>query len=387
MGNSSVSSKSRRILLIPAIFVPFILVAALMVSAGSGQLVAAPDEAKIQPVEVMPLQLQDAYVQQKLAYGRVEAVKEAKLGFELAGTVTEVLAFEGDRVSRGQLLAKLDTQRLLARQQELHAALARSEADARLAKLSEKRVAELVAKKLESSQRLDEVREGTAAAWALVDEIKARLKSLDVELNKSRLYAPFDAFIVRQRIDPGTVISPGQSILELHQEQDYEVRIALAADDAFELHEGESYLLLNGEEHVPARLKSIAKQRSLSTRTVEVIFSLARSQSDLLPGDLLAFSYDQNLSVNGAWVPRQALSSGVRGLWNLYTVADKSKSQLEQKSVELLYAESTRVYVRGTIQDGELLVISGVQRLVPGQVVNIVNTADNFFALESENAK
>ena len=387
MGKSKVASKSRTLGLVSAITVPFMLVTALMVSAGSGQLAAPPQSAKLQPVEVMPLHLQRSYAQQKLAYGRIEAVKESKLGFELAGTLTDVMVFEGDKVAKGQLLAKLDTQRLLARKQELNAALARAQADARLAKLSEKRVAELVAKKLESSQRLDEVTEGTAAAWALVDEIEARLISLDVELSKSQLFAPFDAYVVSQKIDPGTVVAPGQNIIELHQQKGYEVRIALAADDAFKLAEGQDYLMLNGEDYVASTVKSVAKRRSLSTRTVEVIFSLNNVQSDVLPGDLLAFSYEQSLKEDGVWVPRQALTSGVRGLWTLYTVVDENQSRLGQKSVELLYAEADRAYVRGTIEEGELLVISGVQRLVPGQVVNVIKTTNNMFALESDNAK
>lgn len=375
--------KSKRLVLTAALVVPFLTVTALMVSAGSGQVVPAPAHAKVHSVEVMPLHLQSSYTQQKLAYGRVEATRQSRMGFELTGTLTQVLVNEGQQVAAGDVLATLDTQRLQARQLELKASLARAEADQRLAKLSANRIADLVAKKLESSQRLDEVTEATAAAGALVDEIKARLASLDVELGKSQLKAPFDGYVISQTIDPGTVVGAGQNIIELQQAGGYEVKIALAADDAFSLYADENYLLKKGQELIPAKLKSIAKQRSLSTRTVEAIFTLDATLNDLLPGDLLAFSYEQSFAQSGVWVPRQALSSGVRGLWTLYTVKGNNEKHLSQKSVELLYTEPERAYVRGTLSEGELLVVNGVQRLVPGQLVTVSNTAESLFALES----
>ena len=44
-------------------------------------------------------------------------------------------------------------------------------------------------------------------------------------------------------------------------------------------------------------------------------------------------------------------------------------SVLERRVVEVLHAEADRAYVRGTLQDGDWVVRTGVQRLVPGQQV------------------
>lgn len=385
MSKSDTRSKSKLVVLSVTLIVPFLAVVALMVSAGSGQIQTAPADAKVHPVEVLPLTTQTAYSKQKLAYGRIEAVAQSRIGFELTGVLTNVLVAEGQEVKSGQILASLDTQRLEARKRELEASLANARANARLAELSQVRVTDLVSKKLESAQRLDEVVQTSAAADARVEEIRARLLSLEVELDKSNLYAPFDGYVLTQTIDVGTVVNAGQSILELQQTDGYEVRIALAADDAFSLQRGKSYELQKDQTTIPAVLKSIARQRNLATRTVEVIFSLDSTVAGLLPGDLLAFGYDQSVTQAGVWVPRQSLSSGVRGLWTLYTVEQGAQQKLTQKAVELLYTEPHRAYVRGTLADGELLVVNGTQRLVPGQLVYVTQTVENTFALEQHN--
>ena len=153
--------------------------------------------------------MQTSYWQRSLATGRVEASQQAQLGFELSGTLDQTSVDEGGWVEQGQVLARLDRSRLNARMHELKASLERAKADARLAKLSESRVKDLVLKKLESPQRLDETRESTLAAAALVTEIRARIDSLKVELNKSDILAPFAGYVVERWVDKGTVVTAG----------------------------------------------------------------------------------------------------------------------------------------------------------------------------------
>lgn len=365
-----------------ALFIPFACVVALMVSAGSGQLHAAPTSAKIHNIDVMPLQTQTSYHKQKLAYGRVEASKVAQAGFELSGTVNLISVDEGDIVEAGQLLATLDTQRLNAKMVELDASLTRAESEARLANLSLQRVVELVDKNLESKQRLDEVTESTKAAEAQVTEIKARQKSLLVEIAKSKIVAPFTAQVLARPVDPGTVVAAGQTILQLQQINDVEARIALSSDDALVLRIGAEYPLQKGPLTISAKLKTIAHQRRLDTRTIDAIFSLHVQQGELLPGDLVALSFDREIAESGFWVPRQALTNGIRGLWTLYTVAGAGEQHVVSKSVELLYVEKGRAFVRGGLKSTDLLVINGTHRLVPDQVVNAVVSNNQHLVVE-----
>jgi hypothetical protein len=71
-------------------------------------------------------------------------------------------------------------------------------------------------------------------------------------------------------------------------------------------------------------------------------------------------------------VPRNALVSGVRGLWSLFVVeVIDGEQQLVAKLVEMVHTDNKKSFVRGALQDGAPVVIDGVQRLVPGQKVLI----------------
>ncbi|TRY31424.1 efflux RND transporter periplasmic adaptor subunit [Aliiglaciecola sp. M165] len=365
---------SRPAVIAIAIIIPMLAVVGLMVAAGSGQVATPPSHAKVHRVEIIQLTPEQAYQQQQLAYGRVEAANLSNLGFELSGKLQTILVDEGDTIVAGQLVASLDTQRIDASMKELEAALQRARADARLAKQSQDRVKELVEKKLESTQRLDEVNESAQATLALVEETQARINTLKVELDKSQLRASFDGTIVSRPVDAGTVVSAGQAVLVAQQKSAYDARIALSSDHIKDLAVGQQHTLSANDVLLSGRIKSIATTRQLDTRTIDVIFSLEPNGLHLLPGDLVALTYSKQVNEEGVWVPKQALSSGIRGLWTLFTVNGKGQKTVTSRSVEVLYSGETHSFVRGAISAEDWMIVNGAQRLVPGQLVEAVES-------------
>jgi RND family efflux transporter MFP subunit len=355
--------------------IPFISLFALVVlmkASGNGQTQQAPTEVKKLLVNVMPIQWDQQYVQRRLVVGRAEAPQTAAIGFDLSGPVMDILVDEGQWVVEGQILAKLDDQRFRAQMNELSAILNRATSEANLAKISLKRVVELVDRKLESAQRLDESRESVNAAKAFVDEILARKQTLLVEIGKTKLLAPFAGSVVSRLVDKGTVVGAGQTLFNLQQSGQLEVRFALSADyvDKFSLEQ--VITLSTHSDQVLGKIKSIAQQRRLDTRTVDIIVSLTEQNTAILPGDLLHIDISSNINAQGFWVPRKALVSNVRGLWSLFAVeAIDGEHQLVAKLVEMVHADDKKSFVRGALQEGEPVVVEGVQRLVPGQKVLI----------------
>ena len=306
------------------------------------------------------------------------------MAFEIYGVIEQIRNVEGERVRKGQILATLDEQRLFAQKKELDAVLLRAQADARLASLSANRTAELVKKRLEPEQRLDEAMAGLDAANALVNEVIAKHESLGVELQKSTLVAPFDGQLVQQLLDSGTVVSSGQPVFSLIAELDLEARIGLPTQSALVLNLGQSYALSYAGKTLPSILISLAKQRNQATRTVDALFKIdpqVAQKRYLISGDLVSLSVDVQMQKQGAWIPISALSNGVRGLWTLFVIDKSSGSQVIQaRSVYVEYMEQDRAFVSGAIVQGELLVVSGLHRLTPNQLVtniHLLNTARN----------
>jgi RND family efflux transporter MFP subunit len=362
--------KKYLIWLIP--FIALIALVVLMKASGNGQTQQAPTEVKKLLVNTMPIQWVQQYVQKRLVVGRAEAPQTAAIGFDLSGHVMDILVDEGQWVVEGQILAKLDDQRLRAQMNELSAILNRATSEANLAEISLKRVVELVDKKLESAQRLDESKESVNAAKAFVDEVLARKQTLLVELGKTKLLAPFAGNVVSRLVDEGTVVGAGQTLFNLQQNGQLEVRFALSADyvDKFSLEQ--VITLSTHSDQILGKIKSIAQQRRLDTRTVDIIVSLTEQNTSILPGDLLHIDISSNIKAQGFWVPRKSLVSGVRGLWSLFAVeVIDGEQQLVAKLVEIVHADDKKSFVRGALKEGEPVVIEGVQRLVPGQKVLI----------------
>lgn len=368
---------SRRSLLVMVLFfaIPAFLLFLLMKVAGAGQVPDAPTEPFAQKVDIIKVERQDSYTRLVKVVGRVEASKQASLGFELAGTLLVANVDEGDRVIKGQLLAELDLQRLEAQLREFEAGVARAKADARLAKLSENRIATLVKEKLESPQRLDETREATLSAQALVREIEARKDSVVVEFAKSKIFSPFDGTILSRPVDPGSVVGQGMTIFTIQKDADTEVRMAMSADKAFKLQKGVIYQLHQGKNTFVGKLKSIANARTINTRTVDAIFEISGvSQDDfsnmLLPGDLLTLLLPTEMSMKGYWVPKSSLTNGIRGMWNLFTVKNAQGEQnLITKSVSVLYSDENKAFVSGSLNAQDYVIAHGGHRLVPNQKV------------------
>ena len=357
-------------LAIGAVVIAFFMLALLLVAAGNGQNTVAPTEAKIHSVNVVEIVQQQHYIEHHSIVGRAEASQMTELGLDSAGVLASVLVDEGQYVKKGQVLATLDEQRLQARRKELQASLFRGEAEARIARLSLTRVKALVARKLESTQALDELIESSTSADAAVDEMKARLNSLDVDLARSKLLAPFDGQISGRVIDIGAAVNPGQALFTLQTMNALEVRMALPTDLASTFSLAQQVELTHGKAKYAATVKSIAKQRLLATQTIDVIFMLVADDPQRVPGDLFSIRQSRQHDGQGYWLPSTSLISSLRGLWSVFVVAQSEQSEhLLSKLVEVLHVEGDRVYVRGALVNRDKVVVDGLQRLVPGQRV------------------
>lgn len=386
--NDNVSSapavKSSKSLLVLITTISFMLLIILMVFSGNRSALAL-DENKLlviqhAKVEVMTINIESSYTKPRIVYGQIEPLQKSDIGFELSGTITQLVVLEGDYVQEGQVLAVLDKARLNARQNELKSALKSAKANANLASISAKRVAQLVAKNLEPQQRLDEVQAQLDASNAFASEAQARLDSLTVELAKSSLLAPYDGQIVRQYVDTGTVVNAGLAVFSILANDELEVRFGLPEQTAFGLKPAQTHILDVRGNKFNAQVKSVASQRNLATRTIDAVFTIepsslsAQQKALMITGDLVSLTVDIPMQGQGAWVPISALASGVRGLWNLYVV--DQNQMIQTRLVSISYADETKAFVRGAVNQDEQVVISGIHRLVPQQQVDNVVKID-----------
>ena len=303
-------------------------------------------------------------------FGLVESPKAASLSFDVAGQVTTLLVEEGDVVSQGDILARQDLQRLNARKRELQASLERANADLALTQVNSDRTTSLVERKLESAQRLDEVKASLNVAKAQVSEIKATLNSLNVEMRKATLISPFDGVVNRRFLDEGSVVNAGSPVFGLTSIENYQARFAVPADviDQFEVNE--PVLVKVGDINVAGTVTQRLPIRNVQTRTVDILVTL-NSNERVRPGDMAILSGFRSHTETGAWLPVNALSNGLRGLWRVFVLSNEKNTTLEARIVEVVYTDGNNAFVRGALKDGEIYVNEGTHKLAPGQMVSI----------------
>jgi RND family efflux transporter MFP subunit len=337
---------------------------------------AAPEAAAVAippvPVTVARLALADGYEAVDRLVGRIEPARETRASFERGGLVSEVLVDEGDRVTAGQPLARLDVAALALERERLAAARAAAEADLALARSTLERRAALTRQGHATGQSLDEARFSEASLEARLREIAAQEAQVALDIDKAEVRAPFDAVVAARLVDEGAVVAPGAGVARLQEVGRPRARIGAPVERARDLEPGMVVALDTAAGPVSARLVSISPDVDPVTRTVALRFDVDPAASPAM-GDVVRLDLSRLQPGRGAWAPVGALREGVRGLWALSLVApDADGFVTVETAVEVLHLAGDRAFVRGPFADGALAVAAGPSRLAPGQRVTPV---------------
>jgi RND family efflux transporter MFP subunit len=365
--NSSINGKAKLIICIAA-FVTVLVV--LLATAGLGNATQTPEARVPMTVSTGTVKIQQGFETPINVFGLIESPRATLLSFDTGGQILKMMVEEGDVVSKGDVLAQQDIARLEARQQELKASLARANADLALAKVNNQRTISLVEKKLESAQRLDEAEAALNVAIARVNETEAAIQSLSVEIDKAQLIAPFDGIVDERLFDEGTVVMAGSPVLGITSTDDYQARFAIPADVIDQFKVNESVLMKVGQYEVNGTVLQRLPTRNVQTRTIDILVTL-NSNNRVRPGDMATLSGARNHIDTGAWLPVNALSNGLRGLWRVFVLSDGKETEIEARVVEVVYTDGRNAFVRGALKNGDVYVNEGTHKLAPGQVVSL----------------
>ncbi len=333
-------------------------------------------------IETTVLNEQPGYEAKRIYAGELSYRRHSQLGFEFPGKIATIMVDEGDQVSAGMVLLELDTQAMSAQLNGAHSRLetAKAQFEAQkaqltLTQLTLQRHERLVADGHTSRQTLDEMqmqyRVESARTRVMQTQImtaNADAKLIQVNIDKSRLIAPFDGRITKRMLDEGSIVSPGQSVIAIAEHTKMEARIGMPQSSASQLSINRSYDFRIDSHRVAGTLKTILPSVDKSTATVTAVFSL--DARDLYDGAMVEMYLPFYVAEPGYWVPLAALAESQRGLWSVMVVRpDGDAKAIESRLVEILYRGNDAVYVRGTLRTGESIVASGTSRIVPRQAV------------------
>lgn len=336
------------------------------------------EEAKVEralTVDLIAPELQSSYEVREFALATVEAARRSDLGFEIPGTLDEVLKEEGDRVEQGEALARLNTERLDARHLEAEASLAQAKALLTLARATLARNESARSSGAISAQQLDQAIQQHETAKASVKRAEAELERVEVDLRRSILRAPYDGIVARRSQDPGSAVAVGQLILQLLESQQLEIRAGLPAQAVGKV--GNSVELYRGGRPTgTATIRRILPALNAAVRTVDVILQPDSRIPQLRDGDLVEVAVERRIPGDGFWLPLSALGESHRGLWAGFLASQDDSGELraERLNLEILHLEEERAFVRAPLTSEARLIAHGLHRLVPGQKIEASET-------------
>jgi RND family efflux transporter MFP subunit len=181
-----------------------LLAAALPAHADNGQ--ATPT------VRVETRELDEVYAADAI----IEAVQQATLAAQINGSVTAFFVDAGDRVKKGQVLARLDSRDTDAQVAAGRAGIAQAEAAMNSARLNYERTKSLVEQKFISQAALDKAESDYKVALATVETARAGSVQANTARGFAEIRAPFDGVVTRRLMEVGEFASPGRSVIAVH---------------------------------------------------------------------------------------------------------------------------------------------------------------------------
>ena len=231
--------------------------------------------------------------------GRLEAT-EVQIASKIPGRLAEVLVDEGDKVTRGQLLARIDTRTLEAQRTQAEAEVLRArenyaaaqasvqlrQSELLLASQELKRVREIFQRKYASQQLLDQqqarfdtanaavvaARAQLAAIKAAIGAAQAQVAQLTSEIDDSSLRAPINGIIQLRLAEPGEVLGAGGRVLMLIDPSDQYMNLYLPAATSGQLTVGDqARIVLDAlpDRALPAKVAFVAAKAQFTPKQVE----------------------------------------------------------------------------------------------------------------------
>ncbi|MCL1096150.1 efflux RND transporter periplasmic adaptor subunit [Shewanella kaireitica] len=350
---------------------------AIAVLSGCSEAPAASATAAIKverPVQVMVLK-QSHQTNTKQFSGVLEATQTANLAFRVAGTIEEMLVKTGDKVVKGQVLARLEPHDYRVNVAELEARLAEANAAHQLASVELERVKQAIADDAISKVNLDRAQSGYKRSLAMVNVVKQNLQKAQDALGYTELKAPFSGIIGSKSQQTFQQTSPGTSVYSLHQPNELKAIIDMPENLMGQLTLAQSAVVSwhGAQQGLTATLTAMDTLADPIKQTYAVEFLLEQA-TDALPGKAVNVAVNFNIDQASYCVPYGALLQKGNNK-SVYIVKAQVIAEIPV-TVESL--QSNSVCLSGSLQTGDAIVTAGVSYLAPYQ--QVTNTVDKAFS-------
>jgi len=358
---------------IPSPVIAFLILAALSVA-----LAGCDSRAETKAEPVRPVLVTIAHYTQstpdRTFVGTIKPRIETDLGFRVAGKVAKRLVEVGDVVESGQSLATLDESDLKLQADQAQAELSAATGVKAQAQASLQRAGDLRAKGWTTDAQMDQARAAADEAQGRYNRAARAVELTNNSLSYATLAADAQGIVTATLVEPGQVVAAGQGAIRVARVAEKEVVVAIPETLVARAREGAAVVSLWSEpgRQYEARLRELAPMADAATRTYLAKFSIPGAGKDVKLGMTATLTLTDATNERVAKLPLSALFNQGSGP-SLFVVNAKT-GEIALKPVIVKSYDAQEVVIAGGVDEGDNVVVLGVQKLDTEQRVRVVSS-------------
>lgn len=307
--------------------------------------------------------------------GTVRSLRDVDLSFRVGGPVVTLAVDRGEKVQKGDVIARIDPRDFEVAVATLTANLAVSRAQLKEAELQYRRYKTLRAESAAAQATFDSITATYEVAGASVDAAEKRLEEAKNSLDDTVLIAPFDGYVHEKFIENHETVAQGQPVISIVDLDHMEVEVAIP--------EGMLPIVkriggiacrfdaLPGET-LTATVKELSKNPNPSNRSYPLYLTLNENAGHRIrPGMASEVTLTARDLEAGFAVPETAVVNTVED-GSFVWVVDEKEMAARQVSVELLGADRKGLRIDGPLEEGMQVIAAGVRGLSDGRKVKVL---------------
>jgi membrane fusion protein, multidrug efflux system len=343
----------------------FVLMLALAGCRKEEKAAAAP-----RPVRTVTVEFRESGDTLSLT-GEIQPRYQADIGFRVHGKILQRPVDVGTEVKKGELMARLDPQQYRQDLEVAKSEVAVAEAEVTRSQAQEARQRELLKNGYTTQVKYDQALKTFKTAQAQLDATRAKLVQATENLGYTELKADNDGVITAVGADAGQVVSAGQMVVRLAQPGEREAVFNVAEGSLKNPRKDRTvtvHLVSNPEIKTSGTVRYVSPQADPTTRTYTVRVSLpdAPPQMRLGANVVGSVTLGEGRTVT---IPGSALfqKNGQAAVW----LVEKDKT-VQLKPITVQRYQGDMVVVASGLSQGDVVVTGGVQKLLPGQKVSLM---------------